>query len=357
MTGIDSIGRFAARALAVALAALLLVPVGTRAQDTSPFLYQGADRTQRLTAGAKKEGAATWYTTFTAQDAKVITDAFEKRYGVKVTVWRTRAEKIVQRLITEARAGRYEADAVEMDDSEMEALRREKLLAEFYSPSFKDLPPGVLPVHRHYAPVRFNIFTLAYNTTLVKPEDVPNSYEDLLHAKWVGRLGIETTDVPWFASVVKAMGEEQGLRYFKKLANMKPDMRTSHILVAELVAAGEIPLVITAYNHNVETLKKKGAPVEWKPLPPTFGAASAIGVPKQAPHPHAGLLFADFLLSQEGQELIRSLNRVPSSRTVDSPLNKFAYRVIEPRVVLDEWDKWEKIWSSLFLQGQGVKKE
>lgn len=341
-----------------AVAALLLfMPVRLPAEDANPYLYQGADRAQKLVAGAKKEGVASWHTTFTAQDAKVITDAFEKRYGVKVTTWRTRAEKILQRLVTEARGGRYEADVVEMDDSEMEALRREKLLAEFFSPSFKDLPPEILPKHRYFAPIRFNIFTLAYNTRLVKPEDVPNSYEDLLQPKWVGRLGIESTDVPWFASVVKAMGEEQGLRYFKRLAAMKPDMRTSHILVAELVAAGEIPLVITAYNHNVETLKKKGAPVEWKPLPPTFGAASAVGVMKQAPHPHAALLFADFLLSKEGQELIQSLNRVPTSRTVDSPLNKFPYRVIEPAVVLDEMDRWEKIWTDLFLKGQAIKKE
>lgn len=342
---------------AVIAVLLLVASFRTEAADTSPYLYQGADRTQKLIGGAKKEGAASWHTTFTAQDAKVITDAFEKRYGMKVTVWRTRAEKIVQRLVTEARAGRYEADVVEMDDSEMEALRRERLLAEFFSPSLKDLPPEILPKHRYYAPVRFNIFTLAYNTRLVKPEDVPNSYEDLLQPKWAGRLGIESTDVPWFASVVKAMGEEQGLRYFKKLAAMKPDMRTSHILVAELVAAGEIPLVITAYNHNIETLKKKGAPVDWKPLPPTFGAGSAVGVMKQAPRPHAALLFADFLLSKEGQELIQSTNRVPASRTVDSPLNKFPYRVIEPTTVLDEIDRWEKIWTDLFLKGQPIKKE
>lgn len=345
------------KALLPAIAAFLLGSAGAYGQEASPYLYQGADREQKLLANAKKEGAASWHTTFTAQDAKVIADAFEKRYGIKVTVWRTRSERIVQRLVTEARAGRHEADVVEMDESEMEALRREQLLAEFFSPHVKDLPPEIVPKHRYFAPVRFNIFTAAYNTNLVKPQDVPNSYEDLLHPKWVGRLGIESTDVPWFASVARAMGDEKGIAYFRKLADMKPDIRTSHILVAELVAAGEIPLVITAYNHNVETLKKKGAPVEWKPLPPTFGAASAVGVLKRAPHPHAALLFADFLLSREGQELIRSLNRVPASRGVDTPLNKFPYRVIDPAVVLDEIERWEKLWNELFLKDQPVKKD
>jgi iron(III) transport system substrate-binding protein len=152
------------------------------------------------------------------------------------------------------------------------------------------------------------------------------------------------------------MGEETGLAYFKKLAGMKPDMRTSHILIAELVAAGEIPLVLTALNNNVETLKQKGAPIEWKPLQPAFGRPSAIGLTKHAPHPHAALLFADFLLSKEGQQIFKQMNRVPASLAVDSPLNKFNYELIDPTITLDERDKWEKHWSDLFLKGQRVKK-
>ncbi len=114
---------------------------------------------------------------------------------------------------------------------------------------------------------------------------------------------------------------------------------------------------MTAYNNNIETLKQKGAPVAWKPLQPAFGRASAIAVAKNAPHPHAALLFTEFILSKEGQQLIKTLNRVPASTAVDSPLNKFKYQLIDPVIVLDEWDKWEKIWSDLFLGGKPVEKE
>ncbi len=319
------------------------------------YLYQGADREQRLIDGAKREGALVLYSTLTVKDAAAITEAFEKKYGVKATHWRAGQDKIIQKTISEARAGRNDVDMVETDAAHMEMLYREKLLEEFYSPGFQNLPPAAFPKHRQYVADRLAFFVMAYNTKLIPPQDVPNSYEDLLHPKWAGKLCLEATDVEWFAAVVKAMGEEKGLAYFRKLAALKPQMRTSHILVAELVAAGEIPIALTAYNNNVETLKKKGAPVEWKALQPAFGRSSALGLVKGARHPHAALLFADFLLSNEGQQIIKGLNRVPASTTVDSPLNKFPYELTDPLTVLDEWNKWERLWSNLFLGGRKME--
>lgn len=330
-----------------------------KAAGSSPnkgiYLYRGADREQKLIEGAKKEGSVVLYSTLTVKDAAVIGGAFEKKYGVKVVPWRAGQDKIVQKITSESRAGRYEADIVETDAAHMEMLHREKLLEQFHSPWFQNLPPAAFPQHRHYVADRFAFFVMAYNTKLVAPAEVPQSYDDLLQPKWAGKLCIESTDVEWFAAVVKAMGEEKGLAYFRKLAAQKPQMRQSHILVAELVAAGEIPIALTAYNNNVETLKQKGAPVEWKPLAPTFGRSSSIGLHRRAPHPHAALLFADFLLSDEGQEIIKGLNRVPASLKVDSPLNKFSYTLTDPHTVLNEWNKWERLFSNLFLGGSKVE--
>ena len=93
--------------------------------------------------------------------------------------------------------------------------------------------------------------------------------------------------------------------------------------MAELVASGEIPLAATIYNHNIERLTVKGAPVKWKAIQPTFGRPNAIGVARKAPHPHAAMLFVDFMLSKEGQTLLKERNRVPASLSVDTHLNKF----------------------------------
>jgi len=321
------------------------------------YLYQGTDRNQTLLAKAKQEGVVNIYTSMQSKDSVPITEAFEKQYGIKVVLWRASPDKITQRVLIEVKAGRDDVDVLEMNGPEIERLYRENLLSEFYSPAFRDLPPAAFPKHRHYVADRLNFFVLAYNTKLVPPKQVPNSYDDLLHPRWKGKLVIEPSDFDWFASVVKSMGEEKGLDYFKKLAAMKPTMRDGHTLLAEMVASGEIPIVLTAFNHSVEKMKRKGAPVEWKPLQPAFGQPSAIGLPSKAPHPHAALLFADFLLSKEGQEIIKERGRVPASLAVDSTLNKFQYQLIDPAVILDEGSKWEKLWAELFLGGEMLVKQ
>ena len=343
--------------LRMVAAVLALACLPAAAQHRSIYMYQGADREQRIVEAAKKEKQAVVYTSLNLKDSVPITQAFEKKYGVKIELWRSSSEKVLQRAVTEARAGRFSVDAFELNGPEMEALYREGLLEEFWSPHFKSLPPAAFPKHRHYAADRFNFFTIAYNTNLVKPDEVPNRYEDLLHPRWVGKIGIEGSDEDWFASIVKHMGEAKGLAFFRKLAEMRPQIRTGHTLMAELVAAGEIPLVATIYNHNAERLLVNGAPIKWKALDPTFGRPNAVAVAKRAQRPNAALLFVDFMISPEGQNLIKSRNRVPASTAVESNLNKMPFQMIDPVIVLDEQEKWEKIWSELFLKGQAIQRE
>ena len=353
------------RAFGLAALAALAGPLVARAQQAggadSPhkaiYMYKGGDRAQRLLDGAKKEREVVMYTSLNLKDSVPLTEAFEKKTGIKVQLWRASSEKVLQRAITEARAGRFSPDILETNGPEMEALYRERLLEEFFSPHFTDLPAAAFPKHRHYVADRFNFFTIGYNTNLVKPEEVPNSYEDLVHPRWAGRVGIEGSDVDWFGAVAKSMGEEKGLAFFRKLADSKPQIRTGHTLMAELVASGEIPLAATLYNHNVERLIVKGAPVKWKAIQPTFGRPNAIGVARRAPHPHAAMLFVDFMLSKEGQTILKERNRVPASLSVDTHLNKFPFHMIDPVITLDENDKWEKLWSDLFLKGKKLEKE
>ncbi len=327
------------------------VPAQDRqAQNRAIYLYQGADRLQRLIAQGKKEGSLTLYCNMNLKDAHSLADAFEKKYAIKVNMWRGVNQAVAQRALAEARAGKHTADVFEGGPA-MEMVYRENLLEKFYSPMFKDIPPETFPRHGYYAPDDLLFFVMGYNTSLVKPDQVPHTYEDLLQTKWSGNLGIESSDIIWFAAVAKAMGEEKGLAYFKKLSAMKPQIRSGHTLMAELVASGEIPIGLTLYNQAVDKLKEKGAPIDWKPLPPAFGRAGGIGVAKQAPHPHAGLLFVDFVLSAEGQRIIKAYNRVPTNSTVDSSFKKFHFRIIDLASVLDEWDTWEKRWQTLFLQG------
>lgn len=297
---------------------------------------------------ARRDGTVTLYTSMQLVDSQPLTQAFERKYGIKVSLWRASGEKVAQRVVTEDRGGRHDVDVVETDGAQMEILHRERQLAPLQVPSVEDVPAQMRPAHGDYAPSRLTLYVMAYNTQLVKPEEVPKSYADLLKPRWAGKLAIEADDVQWFAAVVQAMGESEGLAYFRKLAATKPSLRSGHTLMAELVAAGDVEIAIDAHVQGIARLKAKGAPIEWRPLQPAFGQPTSVGVARRAPHPDAARLLADFILSREGQEVIKSRNRVPSSRAVDSPLNKFEYRLIDPAIMLDQWDKWSAQWAQLF---------
>ena len=301
---------------------------------------------------AKREGAVNLYTSMQVVDSRPLSEAFEKKYGIKVNLWRASGEKVAQRVLSEARAGRNDVDVVETDGAQIEILHREKQLAPFDAPSMRDIPPDIVPAHRGYVPSRLTLYVMAYNTKRVPEAEVPKTYDDLLAPRWSGRFAVESDDVAWFAAVVKSMGEAKGLEMFRRLAANKPTLRSGHTLMVELVAAGEIDLAVDAHVQGVARLIERGAPIAWRPLQPAFGQPSSVALARRAPHPNAALLFIDFLLSREGQEILRDHKRVPSSRAVDSPLNKFDYRLIDPAITLDEWDKWSKLWSSLFLGGK-----
>jgi iron(III) transport system substrate-binding protein len=314
------------------------------------YSYSGADRQARLVEQGRKEGAVVVYTSLAPSESRPLAQAFEAKTGIKVELWRAISEKVVQRAVTETRAGRFAFDVVETNAPEMEMMAREKLFAPFHSPHLADLPAGAIPAHREWIPDRMNFFVVAYNTTKVRKEELPGDYAGFVAPQWRGRIGLEATDAEWMATLVKKWGEREGLAWFRKLAEMKPDMRKGHVLLAELIAAGEIAVGLTVYNANAESLKRKGAPIDWLPMQPVVARAQGIAVARRAPHPHAAAAFADFVLSPEGQELLSSMGRVPASTRVRTHMNRFDYTVVEPATVLEEQDKWNKLWEELFIR-------
>ena len=113
-----------------------------------------------------------------------------------------------------------------------------------------DLPAGAIPPHRTWFPDRFNFYVVAFNTTKVQRSQIPSTYEGFADPKWKGRITVEATDAEWMATIVKTWGVEKGTAYFRKLAALRPDVRTGHILLANLVVAGEVPVALTAYNSS-----------------------------------------------------------------------------------------------------------
>jgi len=343
------------RALPAAAGILLALfavqaPAQAPADSSRVAQLQGPDRQQRLVEGAKKEGELTVYTSAPVDDVAVLTGAFEKKYGVKVKVWRAASEKVLQRAVTEARANRFDVDVIDTNGPEMEGLHREKLLQEVKSPYLGDVIPQAIMPHREWVGTRLNIFTAAYNTKLVKKEELPKTYEDLLDPKWKGRLGIEAEDFDWFSGVIAVMGEAKGVKLFQDIvAKNGISVRKGHTLLTNLVASGEVPLALTVYNYKAEQLKNKGAPIDWFAFPPAIARPNGSGVLKRAPHPHAAVLYFDFMLS-DAQALLAKRDFIPTNKKIDSPLNKMPIRFVDSAVILDQEAKWSNLYHEIFTK-------
>src|SRR4051812_11989332 len=256
-----------------ALLYCLLASVSLLAQDA------------QLAERARHEGRVVLYTSLAPTESAPLAGAFEKKYGVKVELWRAASSKVVQRTITEAQGRRYAVDVVETNGPEMEMLSREKLLGD------------------RWVADRLNFFVVGYNTNKVKRAEIPATYEGFVDPRWKGRIGLEATDVEWMATLIKTWGDAKGMAYFGALSAMRPDVRDGHVLLASLVAAGEVPVALSVYSSEIEALKRRGAPIDYVPVQPVVARPQGIGVMKNAPHPNAARLFAGYVLSDEGQKL------------------------------------------------------
>jgi len=306
---------------------------------------QGESRQKILREGAKKEGELSLYSSMPQGDISALSEAFGKHYGIKVKVWRASSEGVLQKIVTEARGGRFEVDIVENSVPAMEALRREKLLQQVISPAQADIMPEAIPVHKEWLGSTFDVFVQGYNTNLVKKEDLPKSYQDLLDPKWKGKLGIEAEDQSWFAVLLQELGEEKGLKLFRDMVDTNGiSVRKGHTLLANLVASGEVPLALTLYNYAPDQLKQQGAPIQSFIIPPAIAQFRAVGLLKKAPHPHAAMLWYDFMLSEEAQQILVKRFNIPTHTKVSAPIKSQQIKFINPVQALDMNEKWLKAY-------------
>jgi ABC-type Fe3+ transport system substrate-binding protein len=257
---------------------------------------------------ARKEGSLTLYTSNAAPTIQALSADFEKRYGVRVNVWRASSAKVLQRLTAEKKANRWDFDAVSVSAQELEALYREGLLQEVHSSLHRDMLEGTVPAHRGWAPQFINVFVQAYNTNAVKKDELPRRWSDLLEPRWKGRLGVEAKAGEWYCSLLKELGEKQGSELLRQIAARNGvSVRHGNSVLANMVVSGEVPLALAVYSHMIDEAKQQGAPVDWLALEPMIGRSNGVGVSRKPPHPNAAMLFYEYLL-RDGQPVIQKLH-------------------------------------------------
>jgi len=271
---------------------------------------------------AKKEGRVSFYTSMGADESKMVGDAFQAKFpAIRVEITRLGSEKLLQRIITESRAGSHLFDAVTNSGMEIHMLGKMKLLARHVPPEFSSFLPDSRDASFGWADMYSNLRMVAFNTRMVSKEKIPRRYEDLVDPMWKNQIGFPEGQFSWFATMLKVMGEEAGRKFFQGLARQNLHFRNSQVLVTQFVAAGEFSLGFV-YDTQVLRFKKRGAPLDIAPMPFITKNIHPLALAAHAPRPNAAKVLIDYVLSKEGQMLIKNMGRVVSRS--DIPQEEFA---------------------------------
>ena len=319
-------------------------------------LYKGKDRETLLIEGAKKEGQLTFYTSNTWV-AGPVSQEFEKLYPfIKANVWRSDSKALLKRLSEEHAAGRYLADVVETSPEYVTLLVRNSLLQDLFSPELAayDDDAKVMGKTGVLAWTNREIYiSLGFNSKLVPPGEAPKSVKDYLDPKWKGKMSIAgtTTGTQWIGAVSDAMGRE----FLEKLSAQEINVQNmSGAALSGLVASGEVPLSPTIFNSNIFTHKQKNAPVEWRAIDPVIAGVGTSGMIVNAPHPHAALLFLDYLHSKVGQQVAMKGGLSSARNDIGSLEQKFKKIYMESKYGPEELEKkfneWETLMRKLFIR-------
>jgi ABC-type Fe3+ transport system substrate-binding protein len=336
----------------VGIAALVIVALASRA---------AAAADPALIEAAKKEGRVVWYTTLIVnQIIRPLKDAFEKAYpGVMLQY--TRADDLVTsaKLLAEGQAGRVQADIFD-GIANMLPLQEAGLLAPFTVPNAADYPPQLKAEDGYWIAEIMYVFTPGINTELLPKDKAPRTFADLLDPTLKGKMAWNGSSMAgafgFVANILTTMGEQRGMDYLRALAGQQVvNVDASSRAVLDQVIAGEYWINLMAFNHHTVISARKGAPVDWIKLEPTPVTLDAVGLLKDAPHPHAARLLLEFLLSEEGQKVFQQNDYLPALPSVPAMVaglrpadGGFQANFLRPEEIHRELPKWQKVTQDLF---------
>lgn len=301
---------------------------------------------------AKNEGKMSYYTTMTLSQSKKVVDAFQKKYPfITPELFRGGGDEVLNRILNEARGGLNAWDVVSTRGDSVLPLMDAKLITSYRSPESKFIDKDMIDDDGYWAAYYVNPYVLGYNTKLVKKEEVPKTYEQLLDPKWKGRkISIDDSAYGFLAGLIRAWGKEKAVGYFKKLAAQEPVVQRGNTNRVQLTMAGEYPLII-AYAPTIQRETSLGHPIDWVPLEPAPVQVNPMMLAAKAPHPNAGKLFIDFLLSKEGQQMLVSFRRIPSRNDIDADpprLFKDYKRIVEHPEDYKNFSATVKLYQEIF---------
>jgi ABC-type Fe3+ transport system substrate-binding protein len=349
-------------AAVIGLISLQRIALAASVEDVA--LLKATNREKILIEGAKKEGKVNFYTGLIVdQVVRPVKDAFEKEYPfLQIEFFRGNSERVAQKVLTEYQAKRYEVDVIS-GSAAATMVQRAGYMQRFYSPHLAEYPPELKDPKGFWGSTNVYFMTLGYNTRSVKASELPKTYEDLLNPRWKGQTMWSTSrgsGAPQFiGNIFMTMGQEAGKAYIQKLKQQNIAKSTASARqILDLVIAGEYPMAIQIFNHHAYISKAAGAPVEWQPLEPVTATNNSVGLAKNAPHPHASMLFLDFMLSKKGQRVFQQSNYLPAHPEIPAlqadlkpgggRFKKANY--LSPEILYDKGNEWVDYFQKEFMK-------
>jgi iron(III) transport system substrate-binding protein len=288
---------------------------------------------------AKNEKQVVWYTSLNVPEAEKVTAALAKKYpGIEVVVNRQSANSVLQKVMTERRTGKDNADVVMIGAEYLDLLQSKGYFQKYNSAEWKS-EPG-----ENWTATYLSVHSIAYNKNLVAADTAPRRYADLLQERWRDKLAINLGNPTWIYSMLDFFGGEKGMDFLKKVAALNPRAYRGTTLLMQNVVAGDAALGAALNHDGVNTFVKKGAPVEMARIQdPLYADVHGIGILAYAQHPNAARLLVDFLVSKEGQSVLANLDKTPARSDVAAKfqVDRKTLRVIGPeaRAKVEEYDK------------------
>jgi iron(III) transport system substrate-binding protein len=307
--------------------------------------YTGADREQRLIAGAKAEGQVVWYTSLAGSSYKDLAKGFETKYGVKIEPYRAASTDIMTKVTAEAQAKQVIADVIETTLPTLRFLRESKLLVPYTSTHLAKYPAHAKETAGkglvYWGIDRETYMGVGFNTNLIPPTAMPKNYGDLLKPELKGKIGFVSneTGTRTLGSILNIKGEE----FVKKLRVQEITLHNiSGRAMADLVMSGEVALSPTIFRDHALEAKAKGAPIDWAAMEVVPTNAGGVSLVAQAPHPHAAVLLTDYLLGPEAAKILGDLE-------YGSVFKPVPYKLWYPETGLStaQYDKAAERWEKL----------
>jgi iron(III) transport system substrate-binding protein len=265
---------------------------------------------------AKQEGALVVYSIWDVEHIRTILAAFSKRFpGINTTYWQGTRSEIIARALTE-----FEGNQANFDVVLSEGIPLVLRAAGAIEP-YKTVQDSSLILHDPTIPVAsLQIQVLAYNTKKLKGSDIPKSWEAVVNPKFKGAVAL---DDPLRAGPLSSMlaglkdywkDDARWAKFIKGLKALSVPLHKSTSAMFRLVIAGEYSIAMPTLLHDVVHEKEIGSPVDFVKGAPPVVTAQQAGIYAKAPHMNAGKLFAEWLITPEGQSAIDSVGRSPARK-------------------------------------------